>query len=255
MKTSLKVVLAAGGNPTGIMRFDDSTRRHEYAGIAKKAMSADSSIEQFGFLEGEDSFHFQMSGGEFCGNAARAVALLISHATDRLHGQFTMSGFDGIVSYQVANNEVECRFPGLQMIRTKVSVIGVEADLIDMGGIVHVVLPFNLQFPTEVEKYRHVHANITHSLGLENKPAVGVIWREKTADGSIGIHPVVWVRDINSFFYETACGSGTLATLEVDDSTQANILQPSGESIHAEKQDGNVYTLRSSVTIQTRSET
>ena len=248
--TKISVILAAEGNPTGIMNFPDDHLRNDYSKIARRVMAANPDVEQFGFLEGNK--HFQMSGGEFCGNAARAAALLISQKSSKKAGSFTISGFEGQVFYKVLDNGevVECQFTGLPMKKSQVTVLGEQADLVDMGGIVHVVLPFKSHFDPIPETYRTVHRQITDSLGLNQRAAVGVIWREKQRDGSTLIHPVVWVRDIDSFFYETACGSGTLAVLAVSDATRENIVQPSGGSIYAEKKTGDTFLLRSKMQIK-----
>ena len=258
------VIYAANGNPTGIMCMPDASRRSEYADIAKECMKNDPRIEQFGFLEVNDNFlktaeefgvnaaiaaalvaeeigqpsngpYFQMSGGEFCGNAARAVALLIAELSGRVNGSFTMSGFVGPVSYQVfPGNVVQCSFDNFRVEVKEVVTTGMKATLVDMGGIVHVVLPTDVPFVNKREVYEPAHKRIVRELNLEDRLAVGVIWRRETESGT-AIYPVVWVKEIGSFFYETACGSGTLATLLVGEVNSQEILQPSGCSIYAEK--------------------
>ena len=74
-------------------------------------------------------------------------------------------------------------------------------------------------------------------LKLENSEAVGVMYLE-TIDNKLKINPVVWVKEINTLFYETACGSGTTATAIVKSYLEKNdvsidILQPSGYVINA----------------------
>lgn len=54
----------------------------------------------------------------------------------------------------------------------------------------------------------------------------------------IKIHPVVWVKSIDTLFYETSCGSGTIAYLIILDITEnkdieIDILQPSNKLIKA----------------------
>ena len=241
-KGEMQVILAAGGNPTGIVCMADTSHRDEYATIADGFMKKDSRIEQFGFLEGTG--HFQMSGGEFCGNGARAAAYLIAQMTGRKSGTFTMSGFNGRVRYQILpGGIVQCAFDNFKAEITDVVVMGIKAKLVDMGGIVHVVLPPNVRFENKPELYRDFHKKATKELGLGERAAVGVIWQENTDEGT-AIHPVVWVKGIDSFFYETACGSGTLATLLVGEVASQEILQPSGEPIFAEK-NGDDLTLRS----------
>ncbi len=240
----LQVVLAAGGNPTGVICYDDESHRSEYASTAKRVMAGDSSIEQFGFLEG--TTHFQMSGGEFCGNAARVAAFLLAEKTGKKTGTFTISGFSGTVEYSVDGDTVRCVFPHYPFTTQQVSVLDVEAMYVDLGGIVHVVLPPTVKFRDDKAYYEGAHIKVTDALNLRDKAAVGVIWQDVLGQ-DVTIHPVVWVRDINSFFYETSCGSGTLATLITFRAPSLNIIQPTGQAILAECTDGNTLSLTSSV--------
>jgi diaminopimelate epimerase len=240
----VKIILAAGGNPTGIMLVDDAANRNEYASIAKEFMVKHPEVEQFGFLEGVS--HFQMSGGEFCGNAARAAALLLSEKNSSKSGSFTMSGFDGVVNYQILESgEVECVFTNLKISSENLT----SAKIIDLGGIVHIVLPNSEVFRNDKAYYTKIHRDWVNKLNLNNRSAVGVIWQETLDDNSVIIHPVVWVRDIDSFFYETACGSGTLAVLEASKETSKKVIQPSGQSIQSEKLSETSYLLSSEMNI------
>lgn len=243
MNAKLQVVLAAGGNPTGVVCFPDDSRRADYVAIAKQYMQEDPTIEQFGFLEGTS--HFQMSGGEFCGNAARVAAWLISERTGTKQGTFTISGFSGTVHYTVDDNQVRCVFPDYPFEKKMVEVLGVEATLVDLGGIVHVVMPITVEFENDERYYKSAHRQVTELLGLGERPAVGVIWQD-LRDGNVAIHPVVWVREINSFFYETSCGSGTLATIIAHNVPELNIFQPSGQPILAEL-NGTTLAISSSI--------
>lgn len=241
---TVKIVLAAGGNPTGIISMKNAEHRNEYASIARKYMEVHPEVEQFGFIEG--ALHFQMSGGEFCGNAARAAALLLSEEISSKTGWFTMSGFDGVVNYRILESgEVECIFMNLKMHSE--NLIG--AKVVDLGGIIHIILPTSEVFKNDKSYYTKVHREWMKKLNLDDRPAVRVIWQEALSNGSVAIHPVVWVRDIDSFFYETACGSGTLTILEASNESKRDVLQPSGQFIHSEKLNETSYLLRSSMEI------
>jgi len=240
----VEIVLSAGGNPTGIIFMKNSDARASYAGIAKGFMDKDLEVEQFGFIEGFS--HLEMSGGEFCGNAARVAALLISERTGAKNGHFSMSGFDGIVKYDIASDgTVSCEFPGLKIKAIDVDVQNMKAKMIDMGGIVHIILPASELFKNDRRWYEEKHRSFVEALVLQNRAAVGVVWQEQISPPQILIHPVVWVRDINSFFYETACGSGTLACLVANDIAKMEIVQPSDQSILAERKSVDDFVLSS----------
>ena len=227
------IILAAGGNATAIVIVGTSNDRAWYEEQGRDLMRRTEhlGVEQAGFLNLETR-HFEMSGGEFCGNAARSAAMLIAKHTGESDFTFTMSGYEGSVRAQVAlegasKAVVTCVFSNM---RPNVQVValpgGDEAELVDLGGIVHVLT--REAFVNDREVYETRHREITKALGLSERPAVGVIWIQQL-DGGLKIHPVVWVRGIDSFFYETACGSGSIATGIATGETQ--IVQPSGESI------------------------
>lgn len=56
-------------------------------------------------------------------------------------------------------------------------------------------------------------------------------------DNKIQLTPIVYVRDINTLFYETACGSGTTAvgiyqSFKNGKSVNLEVVQPSGNIIN-----------------------
>lgn len=75
--------------------------------------------------------------------------------------------------------------------------------------------------------------------------AVGMILLEEE-NGKTKINPVIWVKTIDTIYYETACGSGSLATAiyknKVEGSENSEIVQPSGYSIYIrlEKQSDTI---------------
>ncbi len=232
-KHHLFVISAAGGNATAIRILEHALPRAEYEEKGKQLMTETekSGAEQCGFLIPSEN-HFEMAGGEFCGNASRAAALLLS----RIHNvgtiSFTVSGFSGKVSGEVIQTpdknkaDVRCVFPGMRVSSKELkNVHGHTGTLVDLGGIVHFVI--NAPFP---KNYEEIHRAITKELGLEKRDAVGVVWIQKEEE-SVMMHPVVWVRAIDTFFYETSCGSGTIAVGKV--TGERFIVQPSGGTIES----------------------
>lgn len=235
MKTTT-LVTAAGGNGTAIEILDKPLTRDEYATRGKalgEEMERDGA-EQAGFLI-PSHLHFEMAGGEFCGNASRVAAMLLSETEGRPEITFTVSGFDGKVDATVAKRsdslyDVRCEFPGMPTeVQQVVLDDGQLASIVDLGGIVHVVV--NGKFPEEPSAYQEAHREITERFNLSEREAVGVVWFDESQEG-ISIHPVVWVKAVDTFFYETSCGSGTIATSRVTGAT--NIIQPTGKTIKAE---------------------
>lgn len=235
MTNDIYLITAAGGNGTAVKVIDAPLTRDEYAAQGKK-LGTDMEpfgAEQAGFLIPAEN-HFEMGGGEFCGNASRSAALLLSDIQGKDRVSFTVSGYDGTVEATVRKNDsthyfVECIFPGMQVNQRPVQLAdGRDASVVDLGGIVHVILEES--FPNDKTTYESMHRTITRELGFENRPAVGVVWIERGA-GKVTMHPVVWVKDVDTFFYEQSCGSGTIAVAKVTDTP--SITQPTGEKIEA----------------------
>ena len=83
--------------------------------------------------------------------------------------------------------------------------------------------------------------------GLLNNPAVGIMYARETEKGWT-IIPIVWVKSIDTLFYETACGSGTVALAQAlafrnkQSITDLSVIQPTGSAIKASVTfDGNVF--------------
>lgn len=229
------LISAAGGNTTAIRILEQPLSRTEYATHGKALGQAmeQSGAEQTGFLI-RSQRHFEMAGGEFCGNASRAAALLFSELNKTNKVLFTVSGFNGAV-HAVVNKltsltyDVSCEFPGMAIdIRQITLNNGQDVNIVDLGGIVHVVIEDT--FPSEPAAYQDAHSAIMQELGLSGHEAVGVVWFQQN-EGAVSICPVVWVNAVNTFFYEESCGSGTIAVGKVTGAS--SIIQPTGKSITA----------------------
>ena len=106
------VITAAGGNGTAIEIIDDPLNRIEYSsrgqllGERMEKLGA----EQAGFLVLSQG-HFEMAGGEFCGNASRAAAILFSELRNARDVNFTASGFKGTVRATV-DKQMDGKYSG-----------------------------------------------------------------------------------------------------------------------------------------------
>ena len=239
MNNAVSVVTAAGGNATAIQTLNSGLSRAEYELLGrereKDPLLRDTGVEQVGFLV-RDNRHFEMAGGEFCGNAARAAAFLFAKNDGVNDVSFTMSGFDGTVDAHVEDpsgerSRVECKFSNLPLEVATVKLSeerkAIVVDLGDLGkdiqGIVHVLV--EEPFP---DSYEDLHRSITDELKLRDRAAVGVIWVE-LKEGKAVINPVVWVKAVDTFYYESSCGSGSIATARAYSVNE--IVQPTGQSI------------------------
>ena len=234
MTDQIRLITAAGGNGTAIKIIKRPLTREEYEvqGRVLGERLELAGAEQAGFLVLNQN-HFEMAGGEFCGNATRSAAVLLSQTgTQQENLSFTVSGFSGKVHATVEQRSssrffVHCEFPGLSVnARSVILADGNPATIVDLGGIVHVVV--EADFPKDPADYEQAHASIMSQFGLASRAAVGVIWCRQT-ESEVHIDPVVWVRAVNTFFYETSCGSGTIAAGYVTGAT--SVVQLTGQSI------------------------
>lgn len=244
--SSLFIIAAAGGNPTAIriLTRAESSGWYTKEGATLMAENVPLGVEQAGFLIPKER-RFEMSGGEFCGNAARSAALLLSRFSGDEAGAFQMSGYEGDVRFFVRWESktaatVTCDFDRLPIkIRRERTTDG-EIQIVDLGGIVHVAIEGALPSDHEAQ-----HRTLTRRFGLMDRGAVGVCWVERAND-RVTLHPVVWVKAIDSFFYETSCGSGSIAAAAVTGMNE--ITQPSGEAIEVQR-EGNKVSLQSHMEI------
>ena len=232
------LISAAGGNITVIRTIDSPQPTEWYASEGRYLVDKyeEKGAEQSGFFI-PNSKHLEMSGGEFCGNATRAAAILASDFGKEPEVEHTVSGYDGSVISKVKNignyrrgdywYKVQSKFADMTIKTTRgpVSYDGYdgEADIVDLDGIIHIVVDAMLP-----ASYEEVHNKLCKDHNLRNRPAVGVVWMEHIEDG-IKIHPVVWVKGSNTFYYETSCGSGTIAASKVTSSS--TITQVTGQDI------------------------
>ena len=86
-----------------------------------------------------------------------------------------------------------------------------------MNGMVSVVIKPEVakRYLNDTSLLKQYGMEFIHKYHLEESEAVGVMFCENIGP-KLKINPVVWVKAINTLFYETACGSGTTATCMVE---------------------------------------
>ena len=121
-----------------------------------------------------------------------------------------------------------------------------------MYGITHLIIEagdINKEYSKEdLKKYAF---SILERENLLNEEAAGVMFVNRIDNENIEISPIVFVKAINTLFYETACGSGTTAvgiyeSYKRKSGIDVNILQPSGNTINVktEVDNENIYNAR-----------
>lgn len=209
------------------------------------------------------NFSLKMAGGEFCGNAARCavyaylrgeegtINLSVSGAEHSVRGGLRIPG-DG-------SKEVWCEMPVISDAADALSETE-DGTIVRLRGISHLVVDAagskwykdNMQ-PEELKVSAF---ELLKKHRLNEEPAAGVIFitgrdletaeTAKTAEtteaaktvetAEISILPVVYVRDVDTLFCETACGTGTTAvalaySAKRRSNVQLTAMQPYGEKL------------------------
>ena len=190
------------GNDTALV---EGTVINEYTKkfLNDKIMKAHPNIEQVGFVS-TDKFILMMAGGEFCGNATRSAAY------------YYLKGKEGVIDITVSNNMIMkagvnaegMAWSQIPLYEGKKFLTSIDNGIYEvlMSGIKYVILEQNVskEYLIDKKNIKTNAMNILKKYNIKDAEAIGVIFLEETLKG-IKIHPIVWVRNINTLFYETAC--------------------------------------------------
>ncbi len=228
-------ILWPGGNTTALVK--DAIPRRLQPVIARKIMRVKSKVEQVGFIEKPKNkkaiARLQMMGGEFCGNATRCLGwLLLKGKPGKV--KLEVSGSKKLLDVEINQKgnvktemPIKPNFSSIQRTKDKYWVVS-------LYGITHVVAEEDL-IPEKANRQK-LSSRILDKLGLKRLEAAGVLFIRKEGL-KIFMDPFVWVRDVETFFNETACASGSTAvglvkSLETGKSIKSlEIVQPSKSSI------------------------
>ncbi len=225
------------GNPTAlVIGLNNLDNRKS---INDELMKKYDFVEQVGFINTK-KYELIMAGGEFCGNATRCAI------------KYYLNGKEGNIKIKVSgvprkllggidkDNNVWVNMPIIKGDYQKsVKVINKTRMIIKLYGITHVVIEEKVS-NKGIKEYTY---NILKEYDLLNEEASGVMFINKN-NNVINLKPIVYVRDINTLFYETACGSGTTAvgiyeSIKNKQDIDINILQPSKKLINVKTKINN----------------
>ena len=234
----LQVVRAdPAGNITLLVRTP--VEPSQYSAVGEKLLALPRfRAEQVGFI-GEGG-RLTMAGGEFCGNATRALGLLLSRERGirgEAHLEVSVSGCDRAVGVDAdtVRGTARAEMPLPLFVRKEI-VNGAEGTLVHLGGIVHLVVAG----VAPSEEFFAAAEPLFLSLGTPE--AYGVVF----LDGE-KLRPLVKVSALNSLCWEGSCGSDSLAAAVAESTAMADgvfekdYIQPAG-SIRAtvERRGGKV---------------
>ncbi|MGL5721974.1 MAG: hypothetical protein ACRCY4_06215 [Brevinema sp.] len=221
------------GNTTIFVK--SPTNQADYSAVAlflltKKEFKA----EQIAFIHdyGLDTLlpEMHMAGMEFCGNATRSFALLLAHQYPKIYHQK-----DFLVKVSGATKPLPV-YVDVETSNARVSMpVDFQTSLfyfknhplfqVSFEGITHLIafdIPFSMEIFNEIK---------TAFYQQFNPPAFRVMFINHA---KMSLTPLVFVRDINSTFLESSCGSGTVAVAvslsqSLENGTESfSISQPGG---------------------------
>jgi diaminopimelate epimerase/ribosomal protein S18 acetylase RimI-like enzyme len=204
-------------------------------------------VEQVGFIENNLATpRLVMAGGEFCGNATRSAAW---HYLKEAPGEINISVSGIIEPLKAGVKKVGERFEAWAQMPVykkfdRIKEIKTGHYKVEIEGITHIViveeqsndyLSCAKKEGDFEENLKEIASSLLEEFNLDNT-AAGVIFLENTSDG-LKIHPCVSIPGI-SCFYETACGSGTIAVGLVKclldrASIEVTLIQPSNQTVTA----------------------
>jgi len=214
MRTKYEVY-CLGGNKTAVI-MKNLNERDGFDAI-RKIMRKHAEVEQVAIVEKVegDKCTFRMAGGEFCGNACRAVAEFMR----RNYGKDKCSIMINRIEVKGKSNGMisEIVLSKSSLVRKVAHVNG--RTLVEMNGITHVVV--------ECEGNEELAIRIKNSVLdlISSVDALGVMFLEGSK-----INPFVWVERVKTFFNETACLSGSIAVALHLGSKTTRVVQPSGQA-------------------------
>ena len=231
-------ILNPGGNKTALVKGTNFTDKQKCL-INRLIMEKYLDVEQVGFLSDKTN-RLEMAGGEFCMNATRfAVYEYSKENKEKI--KISVSGTNkDLIGRVLSNNKVEIKLDILKniedLIEEKKDFIYVKID-----GILIVIFDeekskryIKKLMENEEQAKKEIKEFMTKNIQTTEK-AIGIIFLEKIS-GMIKINPVVWVKDIDTIFYEMACGSGSLGTAIYNyyknKEEKLELIQPSGYTIN-----------------------
>lgn len=244
-KNRYNIVVADPAKNITVIVLDDIDK-NLYKNVAKDILeNTDYEAEQVGFVKKPiigGHIRLEMMGGEFCGNASRSVGMLFARENNIKKGNVLVeiTGIDGLLNVEV---DLDKETSTIEMpIPKKIETIDVENlgefPIVIIDGINHIIVE-NIQ--ATQENFEQFKKSVYQNYDIE---AFGVMFLDKEKKY---ITPVVYVKDTDTTFFESSCGSGTLATITYlgkdlqDGHLKCDIHQPGG-TIEAEiyKSNGEI---------------
>ena len=215
--------------------------------ISKHLIETIEGAEQVGYLEikTDSTSCLNMTGGEFCGNAAMSVAAMIAGRYDSISDKgieivLSVSGASDPVSVYVENGTetdsyictVTMPLPAtVEIFDTVLDDAPVSIPLVRLPGIAHFVVQNSIS-PEETAEIEDLLRKLAQKVESD---AYGMIF---IGEAEMPILPLLYVPAADTMIWENACGSGSAAVAawlaaQHGDPVAIRLKQPGGDSILA----------------------
>ena len=274
------VVMNPSQNITILVMIADDDCDYDYGFIAKKLLELEPTAEQVGFLryDDESDIVLEMAGGEFCGNATMSAAVYYGILNGVSDGNVVVrsSGTDDPVNVHIKKiNDWE----GIVEMPKPIEICegdfgnGVKYPMVFFNGIAHIIID---KKPIDKKEYEN---KIKEWCDILEIPALGGMMCDggvlkfaptniegdptnvafAPASGQmiyapteVGMTPLVYVKSIDSLYWESSCASGTTAigAYLLDKYKQKiniDVRQPSGTVLNVESTDDGKLLLKGKV--------
>lgn len=237
------IVADPAGNITGLVMT--AIAKSDHKRVARYLLEhSPHGLEQVGFVSGcrDCDGTMDMMGGEFCGNASRSFGLYLAsrNLSRRKDVAFIrVSGAEGILEVRTNpdTGEAKIKMPpvmGMEAVDTK--AYG-RVPMVVMEGIRHLILIGQPVVKTEAEDL------IRKLAESQVSDALGIMYYDEASNF---MTPLVWVRETDTMYWESSCGSGSVALAEylTKDSKgpwQARFHEPGGSLKVERSEKGDVF--------------
>ena len=218
-----------GGNITALV-IDDNYSKKEKKEINDYLLKTYSYVEQVGFMENNN---LEMAGGELCINASRCAIYYLNSLDKKLELNILNKKIVGDVS----NNYVSIKY----IVDEKLNDLLSDDNTICFDGISLVFLNKEENNKLLRKIYdKNINDIMKEKIKKKNidDKAIGVVLTDEKR-----IYPFIWVRDIDTLYFETACGSASIAYALFDfkktGKTNYTVIQPSNYEFEIEIVENN----------------
>ena len=190
---------------------------NEYKNIAKDLLFNEIMAEQVGFLSFklDGDAYLRMAGGEFCGNATMSAAVYycMRNEIEKRTVAVKVYGLDHLINVQVEKKESDewegiVEMPEFKEIKEVTFQDGETFPVVFMEGIAHIIIIKNVDKSEMVFDKNEDEDLLRERCKYLNVPALGVM---KYFPKNSKLFSFVYVREIDTMYFENSCASGTAA--------------------------------------------